>query len=72
MKLPSQMQSARASAQTPRAAGADARGGLRLQGCNAFEWIKCGAVVAGCGSLSGPALIACVAAAAPGCIKCVT
>lgn len=45
---------------------------LTLQGCNVFEWAACAAVVAGCSALSGPALIACVAAAAPGCVKCVT
>lgn len=50
----------------------DATGGIRPQGCNVFEWAGCAAAVAGCAALSGPALIACVAAAAPGCVKCVT
>jgi hypothetical protein len=45
---------------------------LTPQGCNVFEWAGCAAAVAGCAALSGPALIACVAAAAPGCVKCVT
>lgn len=46
--------------------------GVQPQGCNVFEWAGCAAAVAGCAALSGPALIACVAAAAPGCVKCVT
>ena len=41
------------------------------QKCNTWEWIGCGAAIAGCAALSGPALIACVAAAAPNCVKCV-
>jgi hypothetical protein len=45
-------------------------GGIELQGCNAFEWIGCAAAIAGCAGLSGPALVACVAGIAPGCVKC--
>ena len=44
--------------------------GLEPEGCNVFEWIGCAAAIAGCGALSGPALVACVAGVAPGCIKC--
>jgi hypothetical protein len=44
--------------------------GISPQGCNVFEWAGCAAAIAGCAALSGPALIACVAAAAPGCVKC--
>lgn len=44
--------------------------GLRPQGCNVFDWAKCASVLAACASLSGPALVACVAGAAPGCLKC--
>ena len=47
-------------------------GGISLQGCNALEWVGCAAAVAGCTMLTGPALVACVASAAPGCVKCVT
>jgi hypothetical protein len=46
--------------------------GLQPQKCNVWEWVGCGAAVAGCFGLTGPALIACVAAVAPGCVKCVT
>jgi hypothetical protein len=45
---------------------------LRQQGCNALEWIECGGVATVCAGLSGPALVACVAAALPNCVKCVT
>lgn len=51
---------------------ANSETGLVAQGCNALEWIKCGAAIAACSALSGPALIACVASAAPGCVKCVS
>ena len=47
-------------------------GRLQLQGCNVFEWAGCAAAIAGCGALTGPALVACLATVAPGCIKCVT
>jgi hypothetical protein len=43
---------------------------IEPQGCNAFEWIGCAAAIAGCAGLSGPALVACVAGVAPGCVKC--
>lgn len=46
------------------------RGGIEAQGCNVFEWAACAAAIAGCAGLSGPALIACVAGIAPGCVKC--
>ncbi len=52
--------------------GAAPAGQIQMQGCNAFEWIGCAAAVAGCAGLSGPALVGCVAAVAPGCIKCVS
>jgi hypothetical protein len=68
--IPPNMSAARGRSSSRAASAKD--DGLRLQGCNAFEWIRCGAIVAGCAGLSGPALIACVAAAAPGCVKCVT
>jgi hypothetical protein len=45
---------------------------IQAQGCNALEWIGCAAAVAGCGALTGPALVACLAGVAPGCIRCVT
>ena len=47
-------------------------GRLTPQGCNPFEWAGCAGAIAGCAALSGPSFIACVAAAAPGCLKCVT
>lgn len=43
---------------------------LQPQGCSVFEAIACAGALAGCAALSGPAAIACVAAAAPGCVKC--
>jgi hypothetical protein len=56
----------------PRVGNRTVSNGISPQGCNVFEWAGCAAAVAGCAALSGPALIACVAAAAPGCVKCVT
>jgi hypothetical protein len=69
MRMPDYLPIARL---TPARNTSNGEGGVALQGCNAWDWIKCGAVVAGCAGLSGPALVACVAAAAPSCIKCVT
>jgi hypothetical protein len=54
----------------PRFNRRSATAGISPQGCNVFEWAGCAAAIAGCAALSGPALIACVAAAAPGCVKC--
>ena len=46
------------------------------QSCNVLEWVGCASAVAGCVTLCsgsfGAACIACVAAAAPGCVKCFT
>jgi hypothetical protein len=70
MKIPEQMAPARLCAsKAPLSSRTD---GVRLQGCNVFEWASCAAAIAGCTALSGPALIACVASVAPGCVKCVS
>lgn len=45
-------------------------GAVEPQGCNAFEWAQCAAVIAACAA-SGAGVAACVAAAAPSCLKCV-
>ena len=46
------------------------------QSCNVLEWVGCASAIVGCGALCigsfGTACIACVAAAAPGCVKCFT
>jgi hypothetical protein len=47
--------------------------GLRVQGCNVLEWAQCAAQVAACtASTGGIGLIACLAAVAPNCVKCVS
>jgi hypothetical protein len=72
MNMPSfQPQVIRARGESLRGTSAY-EGAISPQGCNALEWLKCGAIVATCTGLSGPALIACVAAAAPECLKCVS
>ena len=45
-------------------------GGVEPQGCKPLEWIRCAAAIAACGGTTGPGLVACLAVAAPGCIKC--
>ena len=45
---------------------------VRPQSCTFLEGLACAAAIAGCGAVTGPALVACLAAVAPGCIKCVT
>lgn len=45
--------------------------GITPQGCSGLEAIACAGALAACGSLTGPALVACVAAAAPSCVKCI-
>jgi hypothetical protein len=46
------------------------------QSCNVLEWVGCASAVAGCAALCigsfSIGCIACVAAAAPGCVKCFT
>jgi hypothetical protein len=56
------------------AASASRGAGVQPQGCGVFDWIKCGAAIAGCAASCvalGPACIpGCVASAAPACVKC--
>ncbi len=69
MRMPSEYAPAPVQSD-PRFNSRGATAGVSPQGCNVFEWAGCAAAIAGCAALSGPALIACVAAAAPGCVKC--
>jgi hypothetical protein len=69
--MPMYMAAARSRSLATPSVSAD-REGVQPQGCNVLEWIGCAAAVAACGGISGPGVVACLAAAAPGCIKCVT
>lgn len=69
MRMPIELSPVRTSARA-RVGRPTSYEGLSVQGCNVFEWAGCAAAIAGCAALSGPALVACVAAAAPGCVKC--
>lgn len=69
MRLPT-LEKARPFHDRPGVAAAAGTPALLPQGCSALEWIGCAAAIAGCATLSGPALVACVAAAAPNCVKC--
>ena len=48
--------------------------GLSLQGCSVWDWVKCGAIVAGCAAAcvvtDGAACIACMGPAYNECKKC--
>lgn len=44
---------------------------LEPQGCNPWELLGCAAAIAAC-TASGPGLVPCLLAAAPGCVKCVS
>lgn len=59
---------------TTRTATSRTSAGVQPQGCDVFDWIKCGGAVAGCVAScveNGPACIPqCVASVAPTCLKC--
>jgi hypothetical protein len=46
--------------------------GIRPQSCKPWEWVGCAAAIAACtAATGGVGLVACLATAAPQCIKCV-
>lgn len=49
----------------------DGASSVTPQGCSAWDWVKCVGKIAGCLALPTPAMIACVAANAPDCLRCV-
>jgi hypothetical protein len=47
--------------------------GLTAQGCSPLQWVGCAAQIAACtAATGGVGLVACLAAAAPNCISCVS
>lgn len=71
MKIPASAPRAGRSVESRAMKSSSVAPGLSQQGCNFIEWAGCAAAIAAC-TASGPGLIPCLLAAAPGCVKCVS
>lgn len=71
MKLPGSAPAAERSFDCRPVRWSEISAGLHPQGCSPWKAVGCVAAIAGCAT-SGPGLLACLAAVAPGCIDWVS